>query len=484
VKGFEPWGWIIGSGIYVDDLRDAEMAAIRKAGLVLGGMLCLVGYLFFSFYKVIQGGLNETRRHLRAMTDGDLTATPAPWGRDEAAELMRDLAAMQDSLRRMVSGVRRSSNQIVHSSDEIASGAMDLSARTEQAAANLEESAASMEEISTTVTSSAEHTAEASSLARQNARHAEEGGRVMRDVVQTMERIRASSARIAEIIGTIDGISFQTNILALNAAVEAARAGEQGRGFAVVAGEVRMLAQRSAEAAREIKSLISHSVEQVESGAAIVSRAGETITQIVDGSSRVDQLLGDVAQAAREQSLGIAQIGQAVQELDRATQQNAALVEETAAAAASMKSQADHLVTEVSRFVLPPDLPTDEAGEPQLTPDFDFDAAIGAHRDWKVKLRQAIAQQGRLDADTICRDDQCPLGRWLHGDGQRRWGGRPSFVVLVEKHAQFHQTAGDVARRINGGQYEQAERLIGSGSQFARFSSEVSTLLTQAKRGL
>jgi methyl-accepting chemotaxis protein len=484
VKGFEPWGWVVGTGLYVDDVRQAEWALIRDTGIVLAGVLCLAGYLFLCFYKVIDGGLNETRRHLRAMTSGDLTTTPAPWGRDEAADLMRELAAMQHSLRQMVLRVRRASDQNVHSSDEIASGAMDLSSRTEQAAANLEESAASMEQISATVTGSAEHTAEASRLAQHNARTAADGGRVMQEVVQTMAGIRDSSTRIADIIGTIDGIAFQTNILALNAAVEAARAGEQGRGFAVVATEVRMLAQRSAEAAREIKTLISRSVEQVESGAGIVGRAGDTIAEIVEGSQRVDQLLGDVAQAAREQSQGIAQIGQSVQELDRATQQNAALVEETAAAAAAMKSQADALASEVTRFTLPAGVSLEETPASASPGQFDFDAAIAAHRDWKVKLRQAIAERGRLDADTLCRDDQCPLGRWLHGEGQRRWSSRPGFVKLVDKHAEFHRAAGEVAHRINGGQYDQAERLIGSGSKFARTSTEVATLLTQAKRGL
>ena len=166
--------------------------------------------------------------------------------------------------------------------------------------------------------------------------------------------------------------------------------------------------------------------------------------------------------------------------------QNAALVEETAAAAASMKSQADGLVAEVARFALPDATGVEDDASAAAAPpvDFNFDAAIAAHRDWKVKLRQAIAEQGRLDADTLCRDDACPLGRWLHGDGKRRWGSRPSFTALMGKHADFHQAAGEVARRINGGQYEQAERLIGSGSAFARLSTEVSTLLTQAKRGM
>ena len=211
-----------------------------------------------------------------------------------------------------------------------------------------------MEEISATVKNGSDLTSEAAEVARRNAAVAEEGGRVMQQVAGTMDDIRASSARIAEIIGTIDGIAFQTNILALNAAVEAARAGEQGRGFAVVAGEVRTLAQRSASAAREIKGLIGSSVEQVEAGTEVVRRAGETIGGIVASSRQVDRLLDEVATGAREQSAGIAQLGQALQELDRMTQQNAALVEQTAAAAASMRGQADGLAGEVARFKLPP----------------------------------------------------------------------------------------------------------------------------------
>ena len=352
VMGFAPWGWVVGSGVYTGDLHDEVVQRASWVAGIVAAALLLAGYLFLSFYRVMDGGLRETRRHLRAMTAGDLTTSPSPWGRDEAAQLMTELIAMQSSLREMVMRVRRSSEEIVHSSSEIASGAMDLSARTEQTAANLEQSASAMEEIAATVKVTADHTQEASSMARHNAETAATGGRVMKDVAQTMDGIRSASARIAEIIGTIDGIAFQTNILALNAAVEAARAGEQGRGFAVVAGEVRSLAQRSAEAAREIKGLISTSVEKVEAGTRLVHDAGSTMGEIVSSVQRVTDVLGEITAAASEQRDGIAQINQAIGGLDQMTQQNAALVEQSAAAAESLKAQAEHLAQAMQVFKL------------------------------------------------------------------------------------------------------------------------------------
>ena len=444
----------------------------------------LAAYLMFSFYRVMMGGLQEVSGHLKEITTGNLTTAPKPWGSDEAAKLMLDLREMQESLRGMVTVVRQSSDEIVHSSSEIASGAMDLSARTEQAAANLQQSAASMEEITSTIRITSDHTVEAATVAQRNAEIAAQGGNAMREVVTTMNDIHASSDKIGEIIGTIDGIAFQTNILALNAAVEAARAGEQGRGFAVVASEVRSLAQRSAEAARQVKTLIGTSVSQVEAGTEKVRRAASTIDEIIGSSQRVSELLNEIATGAREQSLGVGQIGQAVQELDRMTQQNAALVEQTAAAASSMRDQAAGLATEVQRFKLPEGDAAAPAAAAVSVADFDFDKAIEAHRQWKVKLRKAIADREHLDADSLCRDDQCPLGRWIHGPGGAQWGQRPTFVRLLQKHAEFHQAAGKVARSINAGQMSEAERLVGSGSQFAQVSTEVSTLLTQAKRGL
>ncbi len=352
VIGFEPWGWVLGSGVYVDDIHEQVAATAQVLLGVLVVASAVVAYLFLCFYKVMDGGLRETRRHLRAMTDGNLTTTPSPWGRDEAAELMLDLRAMQESLRLVVTQVRHASDGILGASTDIASGANDLSARTEQTAANLQESAASMEELSASVQATFGSTAEATQTARHNAEMAEEGGRLMGDVVAQMETIRVSSARIGEIIGTVDGIAFQTNILALNAAVESARAGEHGRGFAVVASEVRKLAQLSAASAREIRQLVGTTVHQIETGTVTVRSAGNSIAAIVDGSQALNRLLDSVVDSAREQSNGLAQVTQAVHELDRMTQQNAAMVEESAAAAASMNEQALDLKREVSAFRL------------------------------------------------------------------------------------------------------------------------------------
>ena len=353
VKGFEPWAWVVGSGIYVGEIHDALVRQLTLGVAVVATALLVAGYLFLSFYKVMNGGLKETGRHLMAMTDGDLTTSPSPWGRDEAAQLMNELKAMQDSLRAMVTRVRHCSDDIDRSSGTIANGAQDLARRTELAAASLEESAASMEQVGATVKNTASNTREGAEVAQHSADVAAIGGRVMREVVTTMESIRATSSRISEHLGVIDSIAFQTNILALNAAVEAARAGEQGRGFAVVAGEVRMLAQQSATAAKEISGLIKQSVAQIGNGTEVVQQAAATMDEIVVTSRRVDMLLGDIAKASQEQTLGIGQIGQAIQELDRATQQNAALVENTAEAAATMRHQAEGLAQEVARFKMP-----------------------------------------------------------------------------------------------------------------------------------
>ena len=331
--------------------RDRTVRGVTATVLILS--LLLSTYLFISFRKVLDGGLKEVAFHIDAMRDGNLATRPRAWGADEAAHLMLSLSEMQTSLRRIVSKVRNASDNIVRASSEISGASTDLSGRTEQSAANLEETAAAMEQIAATVRNNESTVGEATRIAHSNAQAAERGGQIIGQVVRTMQAINGSSSRIGDIISTIDGIAFQTNILALNAAVEAARAGGQGRGFAVVAAEVRALAQRSAVAAREIKTLITSSIEQVATGTRVVSDAGNTIDEIVGSSRKVRELLAEVAHGAREQTTGIAQSAKAVQELDTVTQQNAALVEQTAAAAGSLKDQAVGLAGEVAQFKLP-----------------------------------------------------------------------------------------------------------------------------------
>jgi methyl-accepting chemotaxis protein len=288
-----------------------------------------------------------------AIAEGDLTRPIRVEGRDEAATLLDALARMQDSLRGIVGQVHGAAQSIRMASTEVARGNSDLSQRTEQAAGSLQQTASSMAQLTGTVQSSAGSAEQARSLAGTAAEVAERGGEVVAQVVRTMDEINGSSRRIADIVGTIDGIAFQTNILALNAAVEAARAGEQGRGFAVVAGEVRALAQRSAAAAREIKGLIGNSVEKVENGARQVGEAGQTMSQIVQSVQRVTAIVAEISASAAEQSAGIGAVNGAVSELDRMTQQNAALVEQSAAAAESLQSEAHKLTETVAAFRLP-----------------------------------------------------------------------------------------------------------------------------------
>ena len=288
-----------------------------------------------------------------AIAEGDLLRQIDVKTGDNTSVVAR-MAAMQASLVKLVSGVRQSSESVASASHQISLGNHDLSGRTEQQASALEETAASMEQLSSTVRQNADNARQANQLALSASSVAVQGGEVVAEVVDTMKGINDSSRRIADIIGVIDGIAFQTNILALNAAVEAARAGEQGRGFAVVASEVRSLAGRSADAAKEIKSLISTSVERVERGTALVDKAGTTMGEVVSAIRRVTDIVGEISAASNEQSTGVAQIGEAIGQIDQATQQNAALVEEMAAAASSMKSQADDLVGAVSVFKLKP----------------------------------------------------------------------------------------------------------------------------------
>ncbi|MDH4393135.1 MAG: methyl-accepting chemotaxis protein [Aquabacterium sp.] len=321
----------------------AAIAAAEALIVIVSGW-ALIAYIRRRL-KVVDGVLQQ-------VAQGDLSLPVTVDGRDEFRPLLVQLAAMQQFLRGMVGQLKDSSDNIGLASNEVASGNTDLSHRTEQAASNLQQTASSLQQITANVRQSADAAAQANQLAASAQTVARRGGDVVSQVMRTMDEINTSSKRIADIIGTIDGIAFQTNILALNAAVEAARAGEQGRGFAVVASEVRSLAQRSASAAREIKGLIGTSVERVETGARLVQDAGSTMGEIVASVQRVTDVIGEITAAAAEQSQGIGQVNGAVANLDQMTQQNAALVEESAAAAESLKDQAQILTGVVGTFRL------------------------------------------------------------------------------------------------------------------------------------
>ncbi|MEF7613215.1 methyl-accepting chemotaxis protein [Aquincola sp. MAHUQ-54] len=339
-----------------DEAHASASSAVSSTVLLFGAALLLavavvLPLTLLNMQSICQP-IDQARRLAEAIAKGDLTGDVTADGKDETAALLRSLEAMQQRLRSIVGDIRDAASNIQLASSEVATGNQDLSQRTEHTASNLQQAASSMEQLTGTVRQTADAATTANQLAGSASDTAGKGGAVVSQVVSTMDEIHTSSQKIADIIGTIDGIAFQTNILALNAAVEAARAGEQGRGFAVVAGEVRSLAQRSAEAAKEIKTLIGASVERVETGSRLVRDAGTTMGEIVASVQRVTDIIGEITAASGEQSQGIAQVNRSVIELDQMTQQNAALVEQSAAAAESLKEQAARLTGLTASFTL------------------------------------------------------------------------------------------------------------------------------------
>ena len=353
VAAYQPWGWIMVTGVYMDDIDDAFHATLLKSCAMLLGV-CIVLSLIVaainrSLRKTIGGEPEYAEQVASKIAEGDLSGTVITESGDRSSVLF-GMKTMQANLAATIGEIRRSADTIATASAEIASGNMDLSARTESQASALEQTAASMEELTSTVTQNTDNAVQANELAQSASKVAQQGGAVVSQVVATMETINGSATRIVDIISVIDGIAFQTNILALNAAVEAARAGEQGRGFAVVASEVRNLAQRSAAAAKEIKELIGASVDSIAAGSTLVARAGSTMDEVVGSVAKVTAIMGAITAATNEQCTGIGHVNQAITEMDSVTQQNAALVEQAAAAAGAMQEQAANLAALVSRF--------------------------------------------------------------------------------------------------------------------------------------
>ncbi|WP_426343601.1 methyl-accepting chemotaxis protein [Pseudoduganella sp. R-32] len=397
---------------------DATAARINEANARSTRLMLTLGILLLAFgawaawviSRSITVPLNSALGIANTVAEGDLTTHfEEQTARDEIGDLMKALRGMNDALRRVVSQVQTGTTAIATASSEIAEGNLDLSSRTEQQASSLEETASSMEELTSTVRQNADNANQANQLAQAASDVAARGGEIVGQVVETMGSIDASSRKIVDIIGTIDGIAFQTNILALNAAVEAARAGEQGRGFAVVASEVRNLAQRSAAAAKEIKELIDNSVVQVNAGTSLVQQAGTTMGEVVTSVRRVTDIMGEITSASREQSVGIDEVNQAIGQMDQVTQQNAALVEEAAAAAASMQEQAAQLAQVAASFRLGTEAVARWSAQPRRVAGDSSVVAVEA-----APAKRLVAPDARTKPRAAARattDDSAPADR-------------------------------------------------------------------------
>ena len=469
---------------------EREVSSIIEAAVAGDFSKRLDSTAMSGFFQHLSEGINallEANTHalkdvggvLARLAQGNLTEKISADYRGTLGELKDDANATVDNLREIVLQLKGSTDAINTAAKEIASGNQDLSARTEEQASSLEETASSMEQLTSTVKQNADNARQANQLASNAQQVAEKGGVVVGQVVHTMSDIAKSSHKIADIIGVIDGIAFQTNILALNAAVEAARAGEQGRGFAVVATEVRSLAQRSAAAAKEIKELIADSVDKVENGNRQVEQAGKTMEQVVSSIKGVAKIMADISEASREQSTGIEQVSLAVSQMDEVTQQNAALVEQAAAAAESLEEQAQALAQAVSVFVLN-EAESSSTVVAQKIEGLDFDGAISAHKNWKRRLLEFVGGKGEvLDPSVVGREDKCALGCWIYGDGLSLQG-TSLYVSLKHEHADFHQCAANVIRKYQAGDGRNARAMI--SDEFSQRSDKVIGLLDEMKR--
>lgn len=452
----------------------APIVWVPLAAVLSLGALALQQRLLRASFRTV---LDDTRR----LASGDLTHAIGTDLPGLPGELQRAIGQLSVNLRTVIHDIHTETENLRGAVAEIASGNQHLSSRTEAQAHSLEQTAGSMAQITTSIEHSASASRQGAELAVQAAEVARHSHDAVMNVVQAMDAINDSSRRIGDIIHVVEGVAFQTNILALNAAVEAARAGEAGRGFAVVAAEVRNLAQRSASAAREIRQLIHESAERVSTGGQHTQRAQERMQQVLQSVGHVSAMLGDVRDAAQQQQAGVEQVNGAVSDMEGITQQNAAMVEELAAAAQALNGQVDYVSNALRLFRLRAGeasiaeadaVALRTAAKAQVVEHFDFGAAVAKHLEWKTRLRNAAQRGETLDAATIARDDCCPLGQWLHGPG-RQWGTRPQFTQLLQRHAAFHQAAGQVAQLVNRGAMDEAQRQLHNGSDFSESTQQV-----------
>jgi aerotaxis receptor len=464
-------------------------ALLQHLGLPTAlGMVCAWGAAVGAglwIWRLLGAPLHRVVAQANRVAAGDLSENLRLTEAGLLGELQQALAQVQLTTRTVVRDVRHEVGNLRGGTQEIAMGNDDMSNRVESQASSIEETASSMEQINGTVKQTTDTAAQGAELATQTLAIARRSHESVQAVTGTMQGIEESSRRIGDIIKVIEGVAFQTNILALNAAVEAARAGEAGRGFAVVASEVRALAQRTSSAAKEIRDLIEESHRRVQDGA---QRAAEARARVDESMAAVDQvtaMLDGIRTATQQQLSGTSRITQALSDMDDITQQNAAMVEELAAASKSLNDQVDAVHYSIRVFRLfqgDKTLAEDDAVQlrrqkkdtTELREDeVDFDKVIAAHQQWRVTLRNAVLKNKKLDADTLRRDDCCALGKWLHGGGGRRWGHVPDFKALLQHHKAFHHEAGKVADAINQGALDKAKAMMESGTPFVQAGHHV-----------
>ncbi|MBA4257219.1 MAG: chemotaxis protein [Polaromonas sp.] len=447
-------------------------------------------------WSITGGRLAPLVETAHCLASGDLSHEVSTGSAGHIGQLEQALAQMTLNVRTVVRDIRHEVGNLRGGAQEIALGNQDMSSRVESQASNLKETASSMDDIRGAVQKTSNVASEGATLANDTLAVARRSHDAVQAVSDTMEGIAESSRRIGDITQVIEGVAFQTNILALNAAVEAARAGEAGRGFAVVASEVRALAQRTSAAAKEIRGLIEESHARVDLGNTRVTDARARVDESMAAVGQVTGMLQDIRVAATDQLDGVSQISEAISEMDGITQQNAAMVEELAAASQALTTQVDAVHSSIRVFRLRPGDQTlaeldavalrkenKSALSLALKPDeLDFDKVIAAHQQWRVTLRNAALKGKQVDADTVRRDDCCALGKWIHGPGGQRWSNVATFTTLVGHHKTFHLEAAKVAEVINAGQVDKAQRMMDSGTPFVEAGHQVTQAIRDIRR--